>query len=308
MKYLIDIIAHFKPYLKGGFAILSLTFLFYLLDIDIIINMLKKVDKGLLSVSIILILFRHGLQSFRFYVILRMSNKLIHIRDIALHYFIGYYYNFFLPSSIGGDVARVLLMERESISKSESSLLIFYERFFGFFSLSFISGLAIPFLTLEHTFVYAILSLIVSFVFGTVILLKVVKHSDHKFLKRVKIVLEKTSFRSFSIIFILSLVFQLFSIVVRYLLALSFGIQVPIIYFFLLIPLINVVTMLPISFNGVGTREASFIYLFGMFGVVKEESFVLSLTSYVMLIFLAVIGGMLNLKQSLKFKNAKTNS
>ena len=302
MKFLIDLIKNHKSFFKIGFAILSLVLLLILLDGDSIVTSLDKVNYCLLLGTLFLIITRHYLQSFRFLIILKFNEKWISINEIVRQYFIGYYYNFFLPSSIGGDVARLLMMQRPSLTKSEAAVLIFYERFFGFFSLSFISVLSIPFLPLDLQLKLGIIGLFLFFIAIGFSCYYFFKNHNYKIFGKIELVIRNLSLTSIFVIFLLSLLFQAFSIVVRYILAIAFDIHVPIHYFFLFIPLINVITMLPISFNGVGTREAAFIYFFGLVGLNQEESFVLSLTSYVMLVFLAIIGGVVNLKESLDLK------
>lgn len=59
--------------------------------------------------------------------------------------------------------------------------------------------------------------------------------------------------------------------------ALSIGINIKLIYFVFLIPIINVVEILPISIMGIGTRDWTTIFLYSSLGVSKEYGLSLSL-------------------------------
>jgi hypothetical protein len=90
-----------------------------------------------------------------------------------------------------------------------------------------------------------------------------------------------------------SLVFQVASIALTWVVALAFGIEVPFLACLALVPLVWVVTMLPISLGGVGLREASFAYLFGAIGLSIEQSLLLSLGTWAALLFIGAIGGVI---------------
>jgi len=66
-----------------------------------------------------------------------------------------------------------------------------------------------------------------------------------------------------------------------YFIALAFSIEIPF-FIFILISIISViaVTMLPISFGGLGVREGTFIVLLASYGVANEIAFVISFSAY----------------------------
>jgi len=62
--------------------------------------------------------------------------------------------------------------------------------------------------------------------------------------------------------------------------------------------LINIVIMLPISFAGLGVREASFAVLMEPYGVVGSQAVALSLFLFIVYIVLALVGGLLELRNA----------
>ena len=61
--------------------------------------------------------------------------------------------------------------------------------------------------------------------------------------------------------------YQGLQITMVYFLALSLDINIPIIYYALFIPIILAVSMIPVSINGLGVREAAWVLLFSQVGV-----------------------------------------
>jgi len=59
----------------------------------------------------------------------------------------------------------------------------------------------------------------------------------------------------------------------------------------------NIITMLPIAFAGLGVREASFSLLLEPYGVAAASAIALSLFTFFTHVFLAVIGGLLQLRR-----------
>ena len=76
---------------------------------------------------------------------------------------------------------------------------------------------------------------------------------------------------------LLGIVVWFFSIIQYYLLAIAIGIQVPIAYFLSIVPIVVLLDMLPISFSGIGTRDAALILFLSLVSVGKEYAISLSL-------------------------------
>ena len=62
--------------------------------------------------------------------------------------------------------------------------------------------------------------------------------------------------------------------------------------FFIYVPIINVVSMIPVSLNGLGVRENSYVILFSRVGLSGEVSLVVSLVSFFIVFLFSLIGGL----------------
>ncbi len=103
--------------------------------------------------------------------------------------------------------------------------------------------------------------------------------------------------------FLLGLVTWGLTIGEGYLIVLSLGLKIPISYLALSIPIITIVEILPISISGMGTREATCIFLFSLIGIKADEAVAFSLL-YALLTywFLGVIGAVLWVRNPVQFK------
>ena len=120
---------------------------------------------------------------------------------------------------------------------------------------------------------------------------KAIKDKLHRFYHAVMdaAVYRKVMFR----IVMLSLFTQIIGIIIFYTAGLSLNISVPIIYYFLYIPVIQVIVLLPISIAGIGVREGAFVYFFTQLGVSRTQAFSLSLVVFSLSLCLAFIGGII---------------
>ena len=88
----------------------------------------------------------------------------------------------------------------------------------------------------------------------------------------------------------LSLFFQFLGILFYYAIALSLSIDIPFILFCILIPIVNLVTMTPISPGGLGVKEGMFVLLFTQYGVPAVESLAISLIGTALYMVIIMMG------------------
>ena len=85
-----------------------------------------------------------------------------------------------------------------------------------------------------------------------------------------------------------------------YFVGLSLGIDLPFIFYLAILPIGTLITLIPISINGLGTREATLISLFALFGIESAKVFSMSIVSLIIAgIIPAIIGIFLIFKKRL---------
>jgi len=89
-----------------------------------------------------------------------------------------------------------------------------------------------------------------------------------------------------------------------YILGLSLDIEVPYFLFLVLYPIANIIAFIPISAAGIGTREATLVFLFSLFGVAPEKAVVLSLAGHLLTdVLTGFYGFIISLTESRNKKN-----
>lgn len=87
-----------------------------------------------------------------------------------------------------------------------------------------------------------------------------------------------------------------------YVFIIALGIKINYIYFVFLYALSTLITLIPISIAGLGTREASLIILLGSYGVTASEVVIMSLLSFVLfMVITGVSGWYLSLKWKVEY-------
>ncbi len=97
----------------------------------------------------------------------------------------------------------------------------------------------------------------------------------------------------FCLLLTVSIIRQVLGSIMVLLLAFSLGISIPAGVFLLLVPAACLIWMVPISVNGVGVREWTFVVFFGPFGVTQPKAVVLSLLTWAGIALGTAPGGLL---------------
>jgi len=231
--------------------------------------------------------------------------------------FLASFYGIVLPSSQGGDMMRMYLIEKkhghiqQKITPSSSVLI---ERMIGFVLLALIgliSSILIP--NYEHKEkIIILISTINLLVFLLIFILtnKWFYSIFSKLLSRINVLksimgfIEKTHFSMVtfpykkvllpSVFLILSL--QFCTIFIVFLVFLSFGVDLPFYQHISFYPIICILSIVPIAISGLGLREGFFIYFYTLVGISPEIAVGVSLTNYaVQTLSSASVGGIIAL-------------
>jgi len=192
---------------------------------------------------------------------------------------ISLFFNLFLPSAVGGDIAKAYYIYKDSGKKMASVTSVLFDRFFGLMATISI-GFSTFLLAHQHIdnpkigqllfCVTGVVLVIVLFVMShrfskpaRSLLLGIFPKRFHEQFNKLFEALDLYRERriDFCLAYFYSLVAQAMFITLIYFLARSIHIHLPIALFFLFLPLIAVVSMIP-SIGGLGVREAATVYLF----------------------------------------------
>ena len=244
-------------------------------------------------------------------------NRLLHVVEIRIpfwkvcaYYHVGLFFNNFLPAGIGGDIARVADASRHGPTKTAALSAVLMDRLLGMLAIASLALVTtLPAIDRFHlTLVYLA---VVAFFAISVTLMWAVFHpallpACERALARVGLgglsphlddLAERISgFRGrrglFTGLFAVAALTQVARVGVHALVARALGLQIPAIYFFLFVPLLAVIVSLPISFNGIGVREGAGIVLFGLVGVDRAHAFSLQFLTYLVMVAVSLLGGL----------------
>lgn len=90
----------------------------------------------------------------------------------------------------------------------------------------------------------------------------------------------------------LSAIVQIANVLVVYLIGRNLGLPVPATYYGIMVPLVALLTMLPVSLNGMGLREGGMVLMLAPLGVGTAEALSLSLLSFLILTTASMCGGL----------------
>ncbi|MGC8938567.1 MAG: lysylphosphatidylglycerol synthase transmembrane domain-containing protein, partial [Thermodesulfovibrio sp.] len=224
------------------------------------------------------------------------------VSELFSLYLIGSFFNNVLPGIIGGDLIKIFMIkEKAGLKKALAS--VFMERYTGLFALLLI-GFAFFCLFYknlpQHRLMWSVPLSFLSFILASLFLLLLGKI---KFFKEFHdYVLSFTRKQILQAIFYSFLV-QFTIIVSVYVIFLGIDISVSFIEVCIFLPIIILISMLPISVSGIGVREWCFIIFFGKsFG--KAQVVAVSLLWFMSQVFASLVGGVeyLRFKKTLDIK------
>ena len=274
--------------------------------------------------TLILKLSEWLLLTYKWNILLKIRGIFISFHRLLAINMIGGFWGLFLPSSLGVDVVRGYYLFKSSSDKAKSASSIIIDRFFAFFSLLIFVGVALLFpanVFLEFplgNYIIGFLLIIITCytIFQTNHFSDFLIFVNRK-LKSNSVVGKAINLRTalleynkypFTLFqsFIYALVIQIIRVITYITIAWSFGIYIPIIYYFIFCPLIILILMVPISIGGFGLREGAFVAFFTKVGMQLEDAVIISLTSSLITNFVTLFGGVIYLfyKSEVNTKNS----
>ena len=278
------------------------------------------------SFIIFALLFYTGCQllsCWRWQVVLWSSGHSAPMSSLLSSYFAGMFLNIFLPGALGGDVYRVYRVAQSTKDSEVALVSVFLERFTGLAALSGLAviGLAPAFKLIGRWDILLLFAACVGSLVGAVLLIvspKLLICLEPWLIKfrlstvaarfaKIQILLRTFAQHRKALILSmgLSLLLQLAIVYYHYLVAQQLKIPISYLELLVFIPIIVVVTLLPISLGGIGLKEGLWVYLFSRIGLSVEQALLLSLTITVLGWMLSLPGAVVLLLDSAGFQQVR---
>ncbi|MFN4258888.1 MAG: lysylphosphatidylglycerol synthase transmembrane domain-containing protein [Gemmataceae bacterium] len=212
-------------------------------------------------------------------------------------YFIGMYFNLLLPTAVGGDVVRAWYLNAGSGRRLHAFLTVFLDRFSGLLVLLALACLAvlaspIPVPSWVTGCVVLTVSSAVVGLLSVPLLMRWMRHRKrvHRagqamklYFSRPRLLLATTG---------LSLIIQSINVIIVWLVGQALHAPVPASYYWIVVPMVTLLTMVPISLNGMGVREAGLIVFLAPLGVAESTALSLSFLWFAVYLTASLCGGL----------------
>jgi len=223
-----------------------------------------------------------GLSAYRWYLLLKPLGLKIGFPRILALYFLGMYFNLFLPTAIGGDAVRVYYLHKEAKRLSHATASVFLDRDLGMGALLLIATLVAAFAgTSINGVALAPIFVLISIAFiaaNLAIFYRPTYNLLHRLMSKTK--MESVDHKVESLFssvnayrgqsklmlaaFVISMIIQIGGVGSNMLIADAIGMQTKNgwIDFLVFIPAISLISMNPLSVAGTGWREYSYKIFF----------------------------------------------
>lgn len=305
------------------FSIVLIYWLLTFVDLKDTINRLQNTNLYGLFVAACLFVSAMFIFPIRWRVLLSAFGfKQIKYLSLVKYYWIGLFFNNFLPTSVGGDIIRAYYISHDIQTKGESFASVVIERMLGFIVTSAISLISILFLydlfsVKQLTLLAVFLVLFILFLYSTIMVDSFFVFITH-WLEKIKFfnVGDKFeqiffAFRIFNKnpeILLKALLFTAFGqlLIILFNAAIYFAItgKLDFLPFLIVIPLTIIASLFP-SINGLGTRETAYVMLLALFNIPKEISFALAVFVFILPLIVSLFGGILYTLNPLKLRGVK---
>lgn len=297
--------SYYPTLLRAGISILLLLVLFYRSDTGRYIELIMNSSPLYLLLALLLTVLSIIVSAYKWRLLVVAQGYSVPLRALISSYFVGLFFNNFLPTSIGGDAYRIYDLRKVIGDGPAATASVVAERILASFTLGLIVllGAVLDFDNLAG------LKLTVLIFVGICFLLSLVVFYGHKlgFLlksfkglpaRKIKETLDSMSASVQNrpgtiMVLVLSFIFQAMVILINVSIIRALGLNIPVSLVFLFIPIILAVTMLPVSMNGLGVREMAYAYFFTRVGISTEEAVAVSICFFLTVTLVSLIGGII---------------
>ena len=287
-------------------SVILIVVLLLKVDLSKIYNILNSASLSGLLVAFLFYLMTYFIITARWASILYSQGYKFPFFRLFAYYLVGFFFSNFIPTGIGGDVARCIYLSKGSKTPEFLSASVLVERFLGLIATTLIASLALPFSDFLWTTkrLVFLLTLLLWLLFLILIIPK-----SNRFVRKVAMILPGRKIKSFTdeLIhsfslfklrsflcgFIFSLLYQGSLIFFFFLVGRALNVELSLWNYLAFLPVIWIIGLLPISINAIGIREAGFAWMFSSLGQAPSLGFANSIIGFLLAVIASLAGGIL---------------
>jgi uncharacterized protein (TIRG00374 family) len=298
--------------LKCVFSVSVLAYiLFSQTSLEDIFVTIKQASLLLLGISFSLHALGLVISAIRWQILIKAQDDWVPVGFLAKSYLVGSFFNLFLPTRIGGDVVRIWDGSRYSKSLIKSSAIVLVERLSGvivLFLFAFCSSLLR--LDMAQRFPVIWVALILSFfglglftLFLTPLLDLILGKLPEK--RPFNTIIQKIGqFRETILFyrkrkgalgkaFFWAALLQINVIIHYYLIGEAIHLDIALLDYFIFIPIVHLVLLIPITINGLGLREGAYLEIFRYYGISSAAAISFSWIDLAFMLIVGILGGII---------------
>jgi hypothetical protein len=287
-----------------------LAFILHKISVAELVALVKGVDAGWMGAAVAVLFLSNVVGGYQWHVLLAASGVRLPAHRTIRFYFVGLFFNNFLPASIGGDAIKVYDVSRIGSSVFQVVAVTLLDRVIGIFSLCLLAALSVlalagfqvsvtlwPYLVI---FLACMTPALAVYFFKPLsrVLRWLVRFLPPSWGKGGSSILDYLGkFRSRKTLILglmlLSVVIQAMRVATHVLVAIALGVRVdPVVVglFFVFVPLLSLAMIPPITINGLGIREGLGIVLLARAGIGQTDAFAVEFLTYVVSVAISLLG------------------
>jgi uncharacterized protein (TIRG00374 family) len=272
-----------------------------------VLAVVANADWRPLLLAVALVVLDRALMAYRWVELLCTINpgERPALATILRIFFVSTFVGTFLPASVGGDAVRAYSLSRWNVRAGDAIASVFMDRMLGVTSILLMALVGLILARDLVANVTIVTALGVAALASVMTLVLIFSARAESALSRILDLMPATvrdpgnrlleSMRRYathrrSLLGVLagSVTVQVLRILQAYLLGRSLNIAAPIEAYFAFVPLILLVMLLPVTFNGIGTSQFAFVWFFARAGVASSPAFALS----VLFVALGIVGNL----------------
>ncbi len=239
-------------------------------------QLLEKSNKWWLIIAAVLFTLSKVVSSFRLNIYFRNIDVSISQAANLKLYWLGMFYNLFLPGGIGGDAYKVILLNRQQKHPAKKlTAAVLLDRISGVAGLGILASAYYFLIYKGAQYSYIVLAAIIP---GLVVYFVLVRKLFPSFI------------RSFWSTLGLGLAVQLLQVLCVYCLIASINISAHTNQYIFLFLLSSIVAILPFTIGGLGAREVVFLWGSQQFMLDSHQSIYISILFYLITVIVSVVG------------------
>ena len=300
------------PWIRFTVGVVLLVVLGWLVDWRRTADILLQSDLWFVALAVAVSVLAIVVSTLKWARLIRIACGHVNFRSLLRAYWIGTFFNNYLPSSVGGDVARILVLAPVAPTAPTAASVV-VERLTGVVAMAMLSAGCLLLEPPEPVHVAVALWLLVIAILGGSLLIwagggrllaictrmaaRSARSVARLFARITRVANAVAGYRrtpgELAAAFLWSLVFYSTLALFQFTLLRAVGSTIGLTEAALVAPLIPLISLLPITANGLGIAEGAFVLFYTQMGVAPDQAFAAALLRRLLTVATAVPGGLL---------------